>query len=659
MQAGTGPSDGPNKTTPELPPSNDAAPGSPHNGAAPGNPALDVATPISATPVDASRGDGAPRGPVSGNGAARSIPPAPGAKAAAVVTAAHRDNLFRGLVDRAAAAEVSQERMRHLLDAVLSVASDLSLPDVLRRIVTAGCELAGARYGALGVLGQDGHLVEFTHTGMTGRTEAEIGTLPVGKGVLGLVIKHPEPLRVADLAQHPDAAGFPANHPPMTSFLGVPIRVRGEVFGNLYLTEKVDGLAFTQEDEDVVVALAAAAGMAVENARHFDRSHRRERWLQATTEVTAVLRTSLCESAGMDLLAERARETAGAVLAFVAVPAGPEHLRMSAVDGVLADELTGECVSTLDSITGDVYVTGRARVLTEVAKATLTRSPSTFQQLPDGISELGPAVFVPLSAGARPCGVLMIARDHGGARFDDDDLRMVTDYATHAALAIDFADAQQDRQRLALYEERDRIARDLHDLVIQRLFAIGLGLQGLKRAPATPDAPERLTGFVAEIDQTIREIRRSIFSLQQPTGGPYSLRGEVLRAISEATVTLGFEPTVRLEGPLDSVVPADVALDLMATLREALSNVVRHAGAGSVALTVSVDRHARRLRLLVQDDGGGLPEDIAHRGGLANMVQRARRWDGDCVIDSPGVGGTRVDWDVPLARHAESQEGRG
>ncbi|WP_051386478.1 GAF domain-containing protein [Actinokineospora inagensis] len=573
----------------------------------------------------------------------------------------HRANLFRGLVDRAAAAEVSQERMRHLLDAVLSVASDLSLPDVLRRIVTAGCELAGARYGALGVLGQDGHLVEFTHTGLAEGDGAVIGAPPVGKGVLGLVIKNPEPLRVTDLAEHPDTAGFPAHHPAMGSFLGVPIRVRGEVFGNLYLTEKVDGRAFTQEDEDVVVALAAAAGMAVENARHFDRSHRRERWLRATTEVTAVLRTSATAAEGYDLLVRRARETAGAVFGFVAVPDDGEHLRLAAVDGLMAKELTGEQMSIRDSLTGDVHGTGRARMMTEVAEATLTRSLSTFQQLPPGINALGPALFVPLIAGARPNGVLMVAREEGGTRFDEDDLRMVIDYGAHAALAIEFAEAQQDRQRLALFEERDRIARDLHDLVIQRLFALGLGLQGLKRAPE--DAARRLSGFVAEIDQTIREIRRSIFSLQQPAGGPYSLRGEVLRVISEASVALGFEPTVRLEGPLDSVVPADVALDLIATLREALSNVVRHARGGSVALTVSVDRHARRLRLLVQDDGRGLPEEVGHRGGLANMVQRARRWDGDCVIDSPAVGGTRVDWDVPLPARPGSatrgQEARG
>ncbi|WP_018680734.1 GAF domain-containing protein [Actinokineospora enzanensis] len=565
-----------------------------------------------------------------------------------------RVNLFHGLVDQAAAAEVSQDRMRHLLDAVLSVASDLSLPDVLRRIVDAGCELAGARYGALGVLDHDGQLSALTHTGIDEPITRAIGELPVGKGVLGMVVEQPRPVRVPDLSAHAAAAGFPEHHPEMRSFLGVPIRVRGEVFGNLYLTEKIGGRAFTQEDEDVVVALAAAAGMSIENARNFDRASRRESWLRATTEVTAVLRTSVCDVEGLDLLARRARETAAGVLAFVAVPAGADNLLIRAADGLLADELVDERMSAGDSITGDVFSTGRARVLGEVAKATLLRSATTFQQLPRAISGLGPALFVPLSTGSRPSGVLMVAREHGADRFDDEDLRMITDFATHAALAIEFAYAQQDRQRLALYEERDRIARDLHDLVIQRLFAIGLGLQGLKRAPDIPDAAERLTGFVAEIDQTIREIRRSIFSLQQPVNGPYSLRGEILRAISDATAALGYEPTVRLEGPLDSVVPADVALDLMATLREALSNVVRHAGAGGVALTVAVDRHATRLRLRVQDDGRGLPTDIAHRGGLANMVQRARRWDGDCAIGSPAGGGTRVDWDVPLRAHAES-----
>ncbi|EWC64128.1 GAF:ATP-binding region, ATPase-like [Actinokineospora spheciospongiae] len=560
-----------------------------------------------------------------------------------------RDALFRGLVDRAVAAEMSHERMRHLLGAVLSVASDLSLPDVLRRVVAVGCELVGARYGALGVLGPDGELTELLHSGVPDDVRAAIGALPTGRGVLGVVGGQTGPLRIDELRDHPAAAGFPPGHPEMGSFLGVPIRLREQVYGNLYLADKADGRAFTDEDEDVVVALAAAAGMAVTNARHYELSQRRERWLVATTEVTAVLRTGGGgEDEGLALLVRRAREIAAAAVAIVAVPDGPGHMVLRAVDGRLREELTGTRMVTVDSLTGDVFSTGRPRSVTEVAEATLSRSAQTFRSLPPEISELGPAVLVPLTGGRTPAGVLIVARDRGAAPFDESDLGMVLDYGTHAALAMGFAEAQRDKQRLALFEERDRIARDLHDLVIQRLFALGLGLQGLRRDPAAANTPEQITGFIAEIDQTIRELRRSIFSLQQPANGPYSLRSDILRVISDATVSLGYEPTVRLEGPLDSVVPADIALDLIATLRESLSNVVRHADAAAVQVTVAVDRRATRLELLVHDDGRGVPEGLAHRSGLANMAQRARRWSGRCVVGPADVGGTRVDWSVPL-----------
>jgi signal transduction histidine kinase len=205
----------------------------------------------------------------------------------------------------------------------------------------------------------------------------------------------------------------------------------------------------------------------------------------------------------------------------------------------------------------------------------------------------------------------------------------------------------------AVFEERDRIARDLHDLVIQRLFAIGLGIKTLGRQLSGPVAEEQLHGFVADIDQTIRDIRRSIFLLQQRPNSAPSLRGEVLRAISEASASLGYEPTVRLEGPLDSVVPPEVYLDLIATLRETLSNVIRHAGATTVSVTVSVDRAAERLELLVTDDGRGLPEDMIRRSGLVNIAQRAVRLRGNCRVHSPQEGGTRVWWVVPLARTPE------
>ncbi|HEU5470367.1 MAG TPA: histidine kinase [Actinophytocola sp.] len=208
----------------------------------------------------------------------------------------------------------------------------------------------------------------------------------------------------------------------------------------------------------------------------------------------------------------------------------------------------------------------------------------------------------------------------------------------------------------AVFEERDRIARDLHDLVIQRLFAIGLGIKALGYQMSGPLAEDRLPAFVADIDQTIRDIRRSIFLLQQRPNSAPSLRGEVLRAISEATASLGYEPTVQLEGPLDSVVPPEVHLDLIATLREALSNVIRHANARTVSVMVTVDRAARRLELIVTDDGRGLPRGPTRRSGLVNIAQRAIRLRGTCHVSAPAGGGTRVWWGVPLDRTSEAIE---
>jgi signal transduction histidine kinase len=560
--------------------------------------------------------------------------------------------LIHDLIDLAAAAKVSQGRVRHLLDAVVAVGSDLSLPNVMRRIVAAGCELVGARYGALGVLGPGDELIEFSHTGLDDATATAIGALPAGKGVLGLVIDSPGPIRIDDVAAHPASVGFPADHPPMRTFLGVPIRTRDKVFGNLYLAEKFGGQVFTQEDENVIGALAAAAGLAIENARLFECSHHREQWLLATNEVTAALRTGPDETDGLRLLVVRAREIAGAAVAAVGVPDGPEHIVVRACDGIPPmEKLLGARLPIVDSITGDVFSTGRARMVERVAEAAFVRSAETTGDLPISLDGLGPAVFVPLRTGPHPLGVLMVAKAHGARPFDEDDLRMIDSYAGQAALAMEFAQSQHDRQRLALFEERDRIARDLHDLVIQRLFAVGIGIQGLTRRTLDDGVGERLGAYVDDIDQTIREIRRSIFSLQETANSPYSLRGDILRAISDASVPLGYEPTVRMEGPLDSVVPSDVHLDLIATLREALSNVVRHARAFGVQVTVAVDRRATRLELVVHDDGIGLPATVGQRSGLANMAQRALRWAGECVIDTPAGGGTRMTWFVPLPRH--------
>ena len=538
----------------------------------------------------------------AGSGAQRHRSDAPGVEQAA-------SPLIHDLIDLAAAAKVSRERVRHLLDAVVSVGSDLSLHNVTRRVVAAGRDLTGARHGVLRVIDQDGEVIE---------------------------------------------SGSLDDHPATGSFLAVPIRSRGTVFGQLQLSGKIGGLPFTQEDEDVLAALAAAAGLAIENAKLYEGSHRREAWLRATNEVTALLRTSVDDQPALRLLARRARETAGGVLAAVAVPDSPTELLIQAADGDLRTQFEGLRIPVVESLAGDVFSTGRARRIDQLGDAVLARSAQMFGRLPGVVTRLGPTVFAPLRTGPHPRGVLIVARDADARLFDEDDVRMVDGFATQAALAMESAQAQHDRQRLALFEERDRIARDLHDLVIQRLFAVGIGIQGLTRGPIEISLADRLASHVADIDQTIREIRRSIFSLQEPANGSYSPRADILRAISDAAASLGYEPTVRMEGPLDSVVPPEVHLDLVATLREALSNVVRHACATRVQATVTVDRAATRLELLVQDDGTGLPAELAHRSGLANMAQRARRWCGDCVFETPPRGGTRVIWSVPLPRHATS-----
>jgi signal transduction histidine kinase len=366
--------------------------------------------------------------------------------------------------------------LRELLDAVLSVASDLHPELVLQRIITAAVDLVDARYGALGVIDEAGSgLSQFVTVGIDQSGREAIGELPKGHGILGLLIVDPQPLRLPDLNEHPDSFGFPPNHPPMRSFLGVPIRVRDTVFGNLYLTDKTTAETFTDVDEELAVALAAAAGIAIENSRL--------------------------------------------------------HSRV---------------------------------------------------------------------------------------------------------------------QEMAVVEDRERIARDLHDTVIQRLFAAGLTLQGTTRMVAEPEAAARLQQVVDDLDVTIRHIRTAIFGLEVARLHGKSLREDVLLVIDESSRVLGFAPQVRFDGPIDSLVPADVAEQVVAVLREALSNVARHAEARSVEVALDAESE---LILTVRDDGVGPSPDGVHGNGLRNMHNRAITLGGALAL-TPGRDGrgTQLSWRVPLGR---------
>ncbi|GAB3956761.1 two-component system sensor histidine kinase [Micromonospora vulcania] len=455
--------------------------------------------------------------------------------------------------------------------------------------------------------------------------------------MLGLLIDDPEPLRMPDITQHPRSYGFPANHPPMHSFLGVPVRIREQVFGNLYLAEKQGGAQFTEDDEEIVVALAAAAGVAIENARLYALAHRRERWLAATAEITTVLLGEVRRTDALALVARRAREVAEAELALVLLyDADTAQFTVEVVDG--ADEqaraLVGTVLPAAETSFGAAVGKGRHDQVDNLAHAAPWPA----------LLHTGPAVISPLATAETLHGVLVVAhRPERGGGTSDEDVALLGSFAGQAALAMERARGQEERELLVVLEDRERIARDLHDVVIQRLFATGLQLQSAAPMMTRPEVAKRINAAVDDLDATIRDIRRTIFELRTPMTA--ALRTEIREAIEVAAGSLGHRPSLELHGPVDSAVPDAVRPDLTAVLREALSNAVRHAQATHVDVTVRVD--AGQVTVTVTDDGVGCdPADA--RGGLVNLRERAERHGGTFAIRPVEPHGTELSWSVPL-----------
>ena len=545
------------------------------------------------------------------------------------------DELLAELQVRLNAVLGTRDRVHALLEAVVSVGSDLDLETVLRRIVETATRLVDASYGALGVIGQERTLVQFIPVGLTGEEIARIEHWPHGLGLLGLLIKDARPLRLARISDHPESHGFPPGHPPMGGFLGVPIRVRDAVFGNLYLTEKRGGAEFDEEDEAIVIALAAAAGVAVENARLYEETRRRETWLQASSEVTTRLLSGADPGEVLTMMARRAREMTGADLVKVLLP----------FDGVLTAEIVdGELAGEVAGITFDLDASAAGRVFAR-------GEPLSQDDLLDADSPLrrlgfGPELLLPLGAGRAVRGVLALAKRSGRLPFSAADLRMLESFAGQAAIALELAEARRDAERLNLLEDRDRIAKDLHDVVIQRLFATAMTLMSTVKLVERPEAAGRVKHAIDELDETIRQIRSTIFALQNPRESTEpSLRAQIVDLVEAARGHLGFMPGLRMEGPLDNHVPDTVAEHLLAVLREALSNVVRHAKASRADVAVEVG--GGRLTLIVQDNGVGLPDD-GRRSGLRNLEERATGLGGTLEITAPDPGGARLCWRVPL-----------
>jgi signal transduction histidine kinase len=529
-------------------------------------------------------------------------------------------------------------------DAAVTVASGLELADVLQHVVEAAAELLDARYAALGVIGDDRGLAEFVHTGFDGDLD-RIGHLPRGDGILGLLIRDARPLRLDDLTTHPQSVGFPDGHPPMRTFVGTPIRVRERVYGNLYVTEKRDGRPFTDADEQLAVLVAAAAGAAIDNAIRFNATRQRERSLEAVREISGEILGGSDQDRVLELIAERALELTDAALAVICVPqtAAPEtSLGVRAAAGSRAAQLRGAVVSRASSLTGAV-MRARSVVVADDLPPELAAVAGTGSELI--------AVGAPLLIRGEPYGALTVAV----SRLGDQERDLIQTFANHAGVIVEYARARAEVERLLLIEERERIGRDLHDTVIQRLFAMGLELQSLvSRHPQEAHLTATLGAAIDGLDEIITQIRATIFALQPPSltdisgasnaGRIHELVAEI---VAEARRPLGFEPELILPNDPETPVPGNIAAHVLVVVREALSNIARHAAATEATVEVEL---GRQVLVRVTDNGVGLPPHLPAGGnGLANMRHRATAVGGEFTIDRTVEGCTVLEWRVQLA----------
>ncbi|OBB12425.1 histidine kinase [Mycolicibacterium setense] len=539
--------------------------------------------------------------------------------------------LLTEVQDRVEEIITGRDRIDGLVEAMLAVTSGLDLEVTLSTIVRTAIELVDARYGALGVRGDDHELTEFVYQGIDDETRALIGHLPEGRGVLGVLIDDPKPIRLDDIHKHPASVGFPPNHPPMRTFLGVPVRIRDEVFGNLYLTDKTNGQPFSEDDEVLVEALAAAAGVAVENARLYQLSRDRQAWITATRDIGTELLAGTDPATVFRMVADEALKLTGADRIVVAVPGEA----LAAETDTLVVAATAGSATTIDSLPLGPAADDA------VSAAFRDGTPHRLDRLElDGSG--GPALVLPLRTVDTVAGVLVAVRADGARIFTAEQLDMAAAFADQAAVAWQLASSQRSVRELEILADRDRIARDLHDHVIQRLFAVGLSLQGTIPRTQSPEVRQRLSGTVDDLQAVIQEIRTAIFDLHGAQAGTTRLRqrlDQVIAQFADAPVHIG----TRLVGPL-SVVDAALADHAEAVLREAISNAVRHSGASELTVVVEV---ADDLSIEVSDNGCGIAAEVTE-SGLGNLRARALSAGGTfTVTDRPG-GGTVLRWAAPL-----------
>ncbi|WP_413808464.1 GAF domain-containing sensor histidine kinase [Streptomyces sp. OE57] len=539
-------------------------------------------------------------------------------------------------------------RLPRLLEAMRSLGTGPDAHTVLDRIVRTAAELVGARRAAIGVHRAGGDaaagqgLADVVTYGLTGADRERCAELLADACRTGA----PSAAEPPGPSRPPGWSRPPGRSQPSSAYLTVPLRVGEEIFGVLCLAEKRDGGPFTDSERHLVEVLATEAGIAIGHTRVHGATRQRERWIEGSVAVTqAVLSGGAGE--GPAVVAEKARELADAAVGIVLLPEdGGDGLKAVAV---AADERSGLLGAVLPARSPAV-----PRLL--AGQPVLIEDPAADPLLGTGVPwRYGPSMMVPLSSGDRVLGVLATARERDADPFTATERTLAAQFAAQAAVALVLAEAQRDRERLAVLEERDRIARDLHDLVVQRLFATGMLLESAERQSDAPEVRERIERAVEELGATIQEVRMAVFALQQtPPETPPGLRGRVLREVRAAAVPLGFQPSLTFVGPVDDLVVSLTGAHLVAALRESLSNAFRHARAERIQ--VVVDATARladgrpAVRLTVADDGVGVPAD-GRRSGLANLARRAEALGGSSIF-GPGLGedgrGTAVVWEAPL-----------
>ena len=545
--------------------------------------------------------------------------------------------LLAEVQDRIAKIVEGRDRLDGLVEAMLVVTSGLELDATLRSIVDTAIQLVDARYGALGVRGHGHDLVEFVYQGIDDGTRALIGHLPQGRGVLGVLIDDPQPIRLDHIQQHPASVGFPPNHPPMRTFLGVPVKIRDEVFGNLYLTEKANGQPFSEDDEVLVQALAAAAGTAIANARLYEQSRARQAWIEAARDIATEMLSGADPAKVFALLAEKALKLVDASATMVAIPVETEPPASGAPELVITETSGALSTSQVDALTA---------AGTPIADVFSDRTPRRVDNLGLVVGDFtdpGPALLLPLRVGDTAAGVLIVLRRADSPPFTDEQLDMMAAFAGQAALAWQLATSERRMRELDVLTDRDRIARELHDHIIQRLFAVGLAMQATVPLARSSDVQRRLSEQVDNLQEIIQDIRTAIFGLNYMSSHTTRLRQRLEEAIAECAGT-GLRTMVQFVGPV-SVVDATLADHAEAFVRAAVSEATRQPDVGRLSVIVEV---ADELRIKVAADGQGVPDEIT-ADSLAEMRRIAEDIGGSFTVDTGPGGEMTLQWSVLLA----------